>query len=492
MRTKMQLDFVKKIEKSLSPEHQAVQADVLGVLAYKLQAAHTKLEGLSKKGASHTFSAGRIGAKPWRYTITKSSLDETIRVIQEWQGLYDPSWFLIIRITSHAIDTELNHVVPLNSAGSQSAVITSAVKIRDSTRLQPLKSMSVFLSADGLDHARAQTIPFSQASFLPRLKSNRWVVIDSIPSSDVTLDIMTKGVRELAVRLMNVDPSIFGILRCRGVVKVSKTTGCLDAFDVVFDTPTVGTQTPQSLRGHLVSHTIHTLTERVDLAKQIAKAVNYVHTLGFVHKNVRPENLLGFHSQDSGLGSFYLIGFEHFRAVDGRTFRHGDSARSKNIYRHPDRQGMHPTEDYVMQHDIYSLGVCMLEVGMWDSFLAYDGGEDGGSETFSTPAGVLGFTIEDLHGQPPIAMKERLVSLARTHLPSRMGKIYEEVVVNCLTCLDESNLDFGDRSEFEDEDGVLVGVRYIEKVDHSFSCVYKGHLKLTSEQILGRLNSISV
>jgi hypothetical protein len=37
--------------------------------------------------------------------------------------------------------------------------------------------------------------------------------------------------------------------------------------------------------------------------------------------------------------------------------------------------------------------------------------------------------------------------------------------------LDKSNLDFGDRSEFEGEDVVLVGVRYIEKVSQ-FSLPY--------------------
>jgi hypothetical protein len=39
-----------------------------------------------------------------------------------------------------------------------------------------------------------------------------------------------------------------------------------------------------------------------------------------------------------------------------------------------------------------------------------------------------------------------------------------EVVVSCLTCLDKGNKDFGDESEFLDTDGILVGVRYVEKV----------------------------
>ena len=29
---------------------------------------------------------------------------------------------------------------------------------------------------------------------------------------------------------------------------------------------------------------------------------------------------------------------------------------SKNLYRHPNRQGAAPSEDYCMQHDIYGLG----------------------------------------------------------------------------------------------------------------------------------------
>ena len=45
-----------------------------------------------------------------------------------------------------------------------------------------------------------------------------------------------------------------------------------------------------------------------------------------------------------------------------------------------------------------------------------------------------------------------------------MGTKYARIVETCLTCLDEENADFGDEREFQDADGVLVGVRYIEKV----------------------------
>ena len=45
-----------------------------------------------------------------------------------------------------------------------------------------------------------------------------------------------------------------------------------------------------------------------------------------------------------------------------------------------------------------------------------------------------------------------------------MGEIYTNVVVSCLTCLDNDSITFGDLKEFMDPDDVVVGVRYIEKV----------------------------
>lgn len=77
-----------------------------------------------------------------------------------------------------------------------------------------------------------------------------------------------------------------------------------------------------------------------------ASKVNYVHTLDFVHKSIRPEHLIGFGG--SKLGSFFLIGFDQVRSADGRTYLRGDSDWQKNIYRHPGRQGLNPEEVYRM------------------------------------------------------------------------------------------------------------------------------------------------
>lgn len=44
--------------------------------------------------------------------------------------------------------------------------------------------------------------------------------------------------------------------------------------------------------------------------------------------------------------------------------RMGDNLMDRNFYRHPNRQGESPKDIYVMQHDIYSLGICLLEIGL--------------------------------------------------------------------------------------------------------------------------------
>lgn len=117
-----------------------------------------------------------------------------------------------------------------------------------------------------------------------------------------------------------------------------------------------------------------------------------------------------------------------------------------------------------MQHDIYSLGVCLLELGLWKSFVEYDDKEsclpDDGEDTNATRSCILGTDTNLL----PLFFKDRLLSLARGELRSRMGTRYSEIVLTCLTCLDPGNADFGDESEFQDKDGIQVGVRYIEKV----------------------------
>lgn len=68
---------------------------------------------------------------------------------------------------------------------------------------------------------------------------------------------------------------------------------------------------------------------------------------------------------------------------------------------------------------------------------------------------------------------DHLVALSRSSkLMAKMGTKYSKVVEMCLTCLDEGNVYFGDQQEFQDDDGVSVGARYIEKVLGAINGIY--------------------
>ena len=63
------------------------------------------------------------------------------------------------------------------------------------------------------------------------------------------------------------------------------------------------------------------------------------------------------------------------------------------------------------------------------------------------------------------AIKRGLVAMAEDRLPSLIGDSYTKLTVACLNCLNGSNDNtFGTQSELMDKDGIIVGVRYIEKV----------------------------
>jgi hypothetical protein len=173
----------------------------------------------------------------------------------------------------------------------------------------------------------------------------------------------------------------------------------------------------------------------------------------------------------TGGQSVYLVGFENFRREEGRTHRTGDDAIERNLYRHPSRQGSSPREDYIMQHDIYSLGVCLLEVGLWQSFIEYR--EPDGAPTLADHLGIPEKTGRQAANQLKEFGKELLLSLVRKELRQCMGTKYAEIAATCLTCLDPENADFGDETEFEDGDGICIGVRYIEKVrwQSPISCI---------------------
>ena len=201
-------------------------------------------------------------------------------------------------------------------------------------------------------------------------------------------------------------------------------------FYFVFSFPK-GYDDPTSLRRLLLdADPTYPLNARFHIAQRLARSTMFLHACQIVHKGIRPENVICFGSQGGLPENPYLIGFERFRMAGIGSARQSDGEWQREIYRHPGRQGARPEQDYTMKHDIYSLGVCLLEIGFWKSF--FDSSyrlQDNNSVTISD------FAIKDPRKRA-FAIKKKLVRMARDQLPGCMGQRYASIVVSCLTCLD--------------------------------------------------------
>ncbi|CAG8001280.1 unnamed protein product [Penicillium olsonii] len=438
LKISQQLEFLQRVWGSLDERLQDIQERVIPILQGKLLAVVKQISKLEKHHArdcSGTSSVRQSG----RYALgMKESLEKALQELQTWQLQFDPSWYLLMWGTEGAIDAELKH------PGADK--LSVARNVRRVLKTDPGQEARIFLDPGRLQSARRSTIPHSTFQFVELEKSKSFILDSADRPFGDDHSIFRKDIRHLASRLQQVDPNTFHLLQCLGVVP-REDSGSKEilSYDFIFKLPPEGSE-PQSLRGHLLSRGIYSLGDRITLAKQLATSISNIHLLDIVHKNIRPETVLIFQDNctRSKLGRSFLLGFKSFRMADGRTNLAGNSVLNEDFYRHPDRRGSTPRREYIMQHDIYSIGVCFLEIGLWQSFV------NDGKPNYSLVEGEI--------------LKDGFIKLAQEKLPSTMGEKYMKVVVNCLSCLDATNEDFCNSTEFEDNDGIMLGFKYIEKV----------------------------
>lgn len=461
-----QLDFLNRICGSLTPEHRDLQQRILLAFHNKLELSVLEVNKLEQSSGSGS-SVQRIGRAAKYVLSVKRPLDLAIQRLQAWAAEFDPTWWLILRMADGAIDKEIEPA-PGQSEGpghdstpsGRNCRLEAARHIRDALKADEQSTKGLFLKEATLNSADRSGVPFSTSQIITLSASGKSAsyVLDSVDCTRVDdVSVFAKNVRDLALRLEKIDAAAFHLLQCYGVARTrDPSTKRVTSFNFIFKIPKdCQDYQPQSLRSLLLSQTNPSLTARLELAKQLATALSYVHVLDFVHKSIRPETALVFksHSSDSsssthGFGPLFLVGFKTFRTADGKSLRLTTADRIENMYQHPERQGIDPSTDHRMQHDIYSLGVCLLEIGLWESFVAGDSSSPILLSEISSPAYI----------------KAHFTALAKKRLPSAMGEKYTGVVVNCLTCMEPDNVDFGDEEEFEDEFGIGIGVKYIEKV----------------------------
>ncbi|PPJ54325.1 hypothetical protein CBER1_06136 [Cercospora berteroae] len=250
---------MKRISHSLREDHRNIQTEVLGVLTVKLESARNRLSGLVKNRTDPgQVNIRKPAIKRWKYMFVKRYLDETIESLERWQQMYDPSWWLVIRVASPIIDAELARQSAASGSGGANVVAT-AKQVRATLQSDAAQGAHLTLSSSGPGNSRISPIPYSAAKYMER-PGKTGLIIDSIHCvQGVYVGDMNRDIRTLAAKLQIADPSTFDVLRCRGITKVKSINGDrLESFNLVLETKT--TDPPRTLRSCLIAQTTHTLT----------------------------------------------------------------------------------------------------------------------------------------------------------------------------------------------------------------------------------------
>ncbi|KAF6788439.1 hypothetical protein CMUS01_16404 [Colletotrichum musicola] len=111
---------------------------------------------------------------------------------------------------------------------------------------------------------------------------------------------------------------------------------------------------------------------RFHIALTISRAIAAFHADGWLHKEISSSSILFFFDKDDRCMYLqpYLVNFEYSRPDTAETNMTADNDLARNVYRHPHRQGSRPNVRFDKTHDLYSLGVVLLEIGVWQTALS--------------------------------------------------------------------------------------------------------------------------
>jgi Prion-inhibition and propagation/Protein kinase domain len=213
-----------------------------------------------------------------------------------------------------------------------------------------------------------------------------------------------------------------------------------------------------SLRDKLHAPTRPSLTKRIELALAISKSLMYLHSVNWLHKGLRSDNILFFNvmsqadreSVNLDYGSPTLSGFDYARPnlpeATSEPFTHNIE---HDLYRHPRVLG-HASSRSRKSDDIYSLGVMLVEIAYWQQI------ED-----------IMQLSLQGKGKSSRVRkIRERLLDSKESYnatVQDLAGDIYAEVVRKCLA----GGPEFG-VSEDADETDPMVGVElqrcFIENV----------------------------
>lgn len=162
-----------------------------------------------------------------------------------------------------------------------------------------------------------------------------------------------------------------------------------------------------------------TLGQRFRIARDIGRAIQKWHSVGWVHEEICSRNVLIFQNPETHVWDFsnpFLGCFQYSR----REIDISDGLEvediQRNVYRHPTRQGI-PLQRHDALHDIYAYGVLLLEIGLWQTVLEHR---------------YFQGIVNEVGRLKPEHIQKLLVKIAKQSLGHTMGADYRDAAILCL------------------------------------------------------------
>lgn len=179
------------------------------------------------------------------------------------------------------------------------------------------------------------------------------------------------------------------------------------------------------------------LEKRFRLASDISSTFHQLYSSSWMHKSIRSDNILfPYQNPDEGssldqLALPTICGFEYSRLeTEAQTIDRSkaNSNPAVAMYRHPDYQG-EAAQGYKVQYDIYSLGLVLLEIGIWAPLTSLFDSKRGKT---SSSRSSLSIDVKHFHSPEAKILRERVRSTVDKDLPFRMGSSYAALTRWCI------------------------------------------------------------
>ncbi|EHY53051.1 hypothetical protein HRR83_006108 [Exophiala dermatitidis] len=239
-------------------------------------------------------------------------------------------------------------------------------------------------------------------------------------------------VKGLAFLLSRVKHPSFHTLRCLGFFEDG------DRFVFVYSYPQtsigdssdaaqVKTRSPPKSLNELIreNKTLKSpsVTTRLDIASKLANTLLILHTAGWLHKDLRSENVVFF---DNDWSVPYVTGFSFSRQDSPAEISEQPSSEPQaDIYRHPHALG-EPSTSFQKHMDLYSLGLVLVELAEWKAlkYIVKDC-----VDVRKQPTATYSVSLNDI-AQVPKHLIDHEVKNGQVHY--RMGDTYARQVGVCL------------------------------------------------------------